>query len=94
MRKIYSKDDAAPDALPATQWLSNNLGMSEETLAAMFRDNSIKIDYQDEMVRVTFFAGVIYVIIYSCGVNEDVYIASQQTLAELVSKYSEVLSKS
>ena len=94
MRKMYSKDDAAPDSLTAMQWLSDRLGMSEETLAAMFRGNSIKIDYQDEMVRVTFFAGVIYVIIYSCGVNEDVYIASQQTLAELVAKYSEVLSKS
>ena len=94
MRKMYSKDDAAPDGLTAMQWLSDRLGMSEETLAATFRDNSIKIDYRDEMVRVTFFAGVIYVIIYSCGVNEDVYIASQQTLAELVAKYSEVLSNS
>ena len=92
MRKMYSKDDA--DSLTAMQWLSDRLGMSEEALASRFRDNSIKIDYQDEMVRVTFFSGVIYVIIYSCGVNEDVYIASQQTLAELVSKYSEVLSKS
>jgi len=94
MRRMYSKDDAAPDALTAMQWLSNHLSMSEETLAAMFKDNSIKIDCQDEMVRVTFFAGVIYVIIYCCGVYEDVYIASQQTLAELVAKYSEALSKS
>ena len=86
MRKIYSKDDAAPDSLTAMQWLSDHLSREEDSLMSV--NNSISINYWREAVQVILFERVIYVIMYSCGVNEDVYIASLNGLMELMAKYA------
>jgi len=86
MRKMYSKDTSAPDALTAIQWLADYLSREEDSLMSV--DNSISINYWREAVRVISFERAIYVIMYSCGVNEDVYIASLNGLMELVAKYA------
>jgi len=90
MRKIYSKDTSDSDALTAIQWLADYLSREEDSLMSV--DNSISINYWREAVRVISFERVIYVIIYSCGVNEDVYIASPDELMELIDKYAAAIN--
>jgi len=90
MRKIYSKDTSDSDALTAIQWLADYLSREEESLMSV--DNSISINYWREAVRVISFERAIYVIMYSCGVNEDVYIASLNGLMELMAKYAAAIN--
>jgi len=90
MRKIYSKDTSDSKALTAIQWLADYLSREEDSLMSV--DNSISINYWREAVRVISFERAIYVIMYSCGVNEDVYIASLNGLMELMAKYAAAIN--
>lgn len=79
---LYEKDECAPDAKSAREWLSENLGIHDF-------DSKITLDYGDTMIH--FFEHdreVFYGVEYSCGKFETVRRYDAGELRDLVFKFT------
>ena len=80
MKKIYSKDECAPDAPGALSWLCN----SDIGKGLKVDDPSISLVNEDYMQWFYVGQNKIYMIQCSCGVFEDVYELSLDEMHECI----------
>jgi hypothetical protein len=87
MQRIYSKDECAPDAQGAVQWLEEHLGEPHVFLSALLR-GSVHFDISagDGSTEIFEKDGVFYVLEFSCGVYEDVFTATREEVGALIDK--------
>ena len=86
MKKIYSKDDYAPDALSAIDWLNNKLKQTGDSPIDFSKHPNIEVNHEFNQDQTFYFCVNLqhYKIEYSCGVYQDLYeISLQETITEL-----------
>ena len=79
---LYEKDECAPDAKSAREWLSENMGIHSF-------ESKIRLDYGDTTIH--FFEhnrDVFYGVEYSCGKFEAVRLYDAVELRDIVFKFT------
>lgn len=95
MTKIYSKDECAPDALSAIDWLNERLQQSGDAPINFLKQSNIEVNHEFNQDRTLYFAANLqyYKIEYSCGVYEDLHkIALEELITELTQAAKNELS--
>lgn len=88
--RIFSKDECAPDAISAKQFLSEKFGKSYFKI--ILDVGFIRNDFGDGSSVLFLHEGVYYLIEYSCGVYEDVYTLDKEDVAiEFIKHCAETL---
>lgn len=94
MELIYSKDDTAPDAVEATEWLQNHLGVKDLYFDAICQSQvSFQIHEGDGDNRIFEHKGVFYVLQSSCGKYEELFTATAAEINQLLNQYRNTLTK-
>lgn len=94
MKRIYTKDDAAPDAQSAETWLEQHLGVKDLYFNVIIQSQvSFKIHEGDGDDHVFEYNGVYYVLRSSCGKFEDVFTATVDEVKQLIDQYRDTLTK-
>lgn len=83
MKKIYSKDECAPDALDALKWLAKKLGRDADFLD--FGNEHIKVNKSDSTLFFFCAKGCYYRLENIFGVYEDLYEISLEEMIEELS---------
>jgi hypothetical protein len=87
MQRIYSKDECAPDAQGAVQWLEEYFG-EKPLFLSIVQGSAVHFDISagDGSTEIFEKDGVFYVLEFSCGVYEDVFTATREEVAALIDK--------
>jgi hypothetical protein len=92
MQRIYSKDECAPDAQGAVQWLNEHLGRKPTDLSIVHGAAvHFGISAGDGSTEIFEKDGVFYVLEFSCGVYEDVLTATREEVGALIEKLRDQL---
>jgi len=93
MKKIYSKDECAPDALSAIQWLNEKLKQTGDQPIDFLKRTSIEVthEFNQDHTRYFWASDHHYKIEYSCGVFEDLYEIAFPELIEELTKSAQSL---
>jgi hypothetical protein len=88
MQKIYSKDECAPDAIPAKQWLQSRFGVKSLYFDVIMPSHYfLRMESGDGSTEIFKHNGQFYVMEFSCGIYEEVYIASPEEVRQQVEKF-------
>jgi len=92
MQTIFTKDDAAPDAIGAQRWLEDHLGVKNLYFDVIFKSPvSLKLHAGDGDWHIFQHKDVLYVFESSCGVYETVATATADEVRQLIDGHVSVL---
>jgi len=95
MERIFSMDDAAPDAIGAKRWLEEHLGVKNLDREVLY-NIPVKFDIgiSNESDEIFQHKGVFYMISFGCDANfQAVYTLSPEEAADLINKRRDLLIK-